>query len=646
MHYYEVVPLKIVHGSDGSLTYQSELSLLPGSIVTVPVGKQTVVGIVIQQVTKPTFATKSIDAVIETTPLPSSLLILAGWMSRFYATHPVTVWQTLLPRGLQKKRRITSQNASHPIRNRTTIVLNNEQQRAITSILDRPIGTSLVHGITGSGKTQIYIELAKKAIADNRSVIILVPEIALTSQLIAEFMPHFPDVVVTHSTMTESARHATWQKLLSATSPYVVIGPRSALFSPVPDLGLIVIDECHEMTFKQEQSPRYSALRAAAVLASSAKARLVLGSATPNVTDYYLALQSDRPIIGLTKPARLGTVKPSVALVDMTKKLNFSRHSLFSNTMLDTMKATLDHGHQVLVFHNRRGTAPITLCENCGWNALCKRCYVPLTLHTDSFELRCHICGQHERVPTSCPECGRANVIHKGVGTKLIHQELAKLFPGTRIARFDGDNDNENTLDKHYQALYDGEIDIIIGTQVVAKGLDLPRLRMVGVVQADAGLALPDYLSSERTFQLLAQVTGRVGRNEHPSSVVVQSYQPTHPAVQYGIASDYKQFYDLTLAERQRAHFPPFTHLLKLICIYKTESTAIRNAQTLARELRRIAPSRVELLGPTPAFYERVHDTYRWQIVVKSPVRDDLITLLSHLPPTHWQYELDPASLL
>ena len=646
MHYYEVVPLKIVHGSDGSLTYQSELSLLPGSIVTVPVGKQTVVGIVIQQVAKPTFATKSIDTMIETTPLPSSLLVLADWMSRFYATHPVTVWQTLLPRGLQKKRRITSQNASHPIRDRTTIVLNDEQQQAITSILERPVGTSLVHGITGSGKTQIYIELAKKAIADGRSVIILVPEIALTSQLIAEFMPHFPDVVVTHSTMTESARHATWQKLLSATSPYVVIGPRSALFSPVPDLGLIVIDECHEMTFKQEQSPRYSALRAAAVLASSAKARLVLGSATPNVTDYYLALQSDRPIIGLTKPARLGTVKPSVALVDMTKKLNFSRHSLFSNVMLDTMKVTLDHGHQVLVFHNRRGTAPITLCENCGWNALCMRCYVPLTLHTDSFELRCHICGQHERVPTSCPECGRANVIHKGVGTKLIHQELAKLFPGTRIARFDGDNDNENTLDKHYQALYDGEIDIIIGTQVVAKGLDLPRLRMVGVVQADAGLALPDYLSSERTFQLLAQVTGRVGRNEHPSSVVVQSYQPTHPAVQYGIASDYKQFYDLTLAERQRAHFPPFTHLLKLICIYKTESTAIRNAQTLARELRRIAPSRVELLGPTPAFYERVHDTYRWQIVVKSPVRDDLTTLLSHLPPTHWQYELDPASLL
>ncbi len=410
--------------------------------------------------------------------------------------------------------------------------------------------------------------------------------------------------------------------------------------------GLIVIDECHEMTFKQEQSPRYSALRAASILAQQSSARLVLGSATPNVADYYLAKLSHRPIISLTTPARRGTVQPTVTLVDMTKKLNFSRHSLFSNDMLEAMKTTLEHNHQVLIFHNRRGTAPTTLCENCGWNALCPRCFVPLTLHADRFALDCHICGLHERVPTSCPECGEAHIIHKGIGTKLIHHELTKLFPAARIMRFDGDNDNDNTLDKHYQALYDGEIDIVIGTQVVAKGLDLPLLRMVGVVQADAGLALPDYLSSERTFQLLAQVTGRVGRNEHPSRVVVQSYQPTHPAVHYGITSDYASFYDMTVAERKRSHFPPFTHLLKLVCIYKTESTAIRNAQNLARDLRRSVPTRVELLGPTPAFYERVHDTYRWQLVVKSPVRDDLIAIVQQLPPQHWQFELDPGSLL
>lgn len=647
MFYYEIVPLKIVHGSQAVLTYESNHHYEVGTIVTIPVGKaNSVAGVVIRIVDRPSFTTKPIATVIEPTPLPTPLLQLAEWLSAFYATHPVTVWQTILPRGVTKKRREKASVTSHPSRKRTTIVLNKQQQHSVMSIMNTPSGTTLLHGITGSGKTAVYIELARQTIAAGKSVIILVPEIALTSQLIAEFIPHFPNVTVTHSTMSESSRHIIWQKLLNATSPQIVIGPRSALFSPVPRLGLIVIDECHEMTFKQEQSPRYSALRAASVLARHADARLVLGSATPNVSDYYLAFTSGRDILTLTQPARKDTVKPTVHLIDMTKKLNFSRHSLFSNDILDAIKTTLQHKHQSLIFHNRRGTTPTTLCENCGWSALCSRCFVPLTLHADQYELRCHICNSSERVPTSCPVCHEAHIIHKGIGTKLLHQEITKLFPTARIARYDGDSESDATVDKQYQALYDGEIDIIIGTQVVAKGLDLPLLRMVGVVQADAGLALPDYISSERTFQLLAQVTGRVGRNEHPSTVVVQSYQPSHPAVMFGITSDYHSFYDMTISERKRAHFPPFTHLMKLICIYKTEDATIRNAQKLARQLRDTLPPHVELLGPTPAFYERVRDTYRWQIIVKSPIRKNLVDLIKYLPPTHWQFELDPASLL
>lgn len=646
MHYYEIVPLKIVHGSQGVLTYESETKLAVGAIVSVPVGKQTISGIVTGVVTKPAFATKSIIAQQETVSLPIPLVQLAEWMATYYHTHPVTVWQTILPRGLAKKRRQRANVVSHPKRDRTTIVLNESQNAAVTSIMATTSGTTLLHGVTGSGKTQIYIETAKQSILSGRSVIILVPEIALTSQLIAEFTPHFPDLKVTHSTMTEAERHTTWLEVLHADTPQVVIGPRSALFSPVPNLGLIVIDECHEPSFKQEQSPRYSALRAAAMLARFSEGKLVLGSATPNVTDYYLAKHTGSPIIRLPEPARKNSIKPEVTLIDMTKKLHFSRSSIFSNDMISAINTTLNHKHQVLLFHNRRGTAPTTLCENCGWSALCKRCFVPMTLHADRFLLQCHICNSQEKVPTSCPECGQAQIIHKGIGTKLIHQEAAKLFPTATIARFDGDSDKNETLEKQYQAVYDGDIDIIIGTQVVAKGLDLPHLRMVGVVQADAGLAMPDYLASERTFQLLAQVSGRVGRNEHPSTVVVQSYQPTHPAVTAGIASDYQTFYDTTLAERKRANFPPFTHLLKLLCVYKTEAAAVRNAQTLAQTLRQHAGSHVELLGPTPAFYERVRDSYRWQIVVKSPNRGDLVALLDYLPATHWQYELDPASLL
>lgn len=647
MKYYEVVPLKIVHGSYSTLTYQTEEELSRGMIVLVPVGKMSsVIAVVLSPTSKPKFDTRAILSIVESQALPTPIVELASWMVTFYATHPVTVWQSILPTGLTKKRRQNQKLITHPRRERTTIVLNTQQSQAIESISSADKGSFLLHGVTGSGKTQVYIELAKRTIKMGKSVIILVPEIALTSQLTADFIPHFKNVIVTHSTMTESERHIIWRDLLHSKEPRIVIGPRSALFSPVPNLGLIVIDECHEPTYKQEQAPRYSALRASAMLATYAKATLVMGSATPSVADYYLARHSRRPIITLSNSARLGTIPPAVSLIDMTKKHNFSRHRLFSNDMLLALQHAYEQKHQSLIFHNRRGTAPITLCEECGWSALCPRCFIPLTLHSDTYELRCHICGDSQKVPTSCPECGAAQIIHKGIGTKLIHQEITKLFPQARIARFDGDTDATATFEKMYQAIYDGDVDIIIGTQIVAKGIDLPLLRMVGVVQADAGLAMPDYQASERTFQLLAQVTGRVGRNEHPSQVIVQSYQPNHFSVTCGIKSDYQSFYELALLERKRAHFPPFTHLLKLICIYKTEATAVRNARSLAQKLRINTPARVEILGPTPAFYERVRDTYRWQLVIKSPVRGDLVDIISLLPPTHWQYELDPASLL
>jgi primosomal protein N' (replication factor Y) len=249
-------------------------------------------------------------------------------------------------------------------------------------------------------------------------------------------------------------------------------------------------------------------------------------------------------------------------------------------------------------------------------------------------------------VPTSCPDCHSADIIHKGIGTKLIESELRKLFPNSTIARFDGDSETGDSVEQRYKELYDGSIDLIIGTQVIAKGLDLPNLRTVGVIQADAGLSLPDYSSSERAFQLLAQVIGRVGRSHHPTNVIVQSYQPSHPAVVYGLKQDYDSFYTEALALRQKGRFPPFVHLLKLTCVYKTETAAIKNAKKLADELRLNVSKDVQILGPTPAFYERQHDTYRWQLTLKSPTRAALIDALKHVPSTHWQTELDPISLL
>jgi primosomal protein N' (replication factor Y) len=255
------------------------------------------------------------------------------------------------------------------------------------------------------------------------------------------------------------------------------------------------------------------------------------------------------------------------------------------------------------------------------------------------------VCGKNNRVPTACPSCHGAEIIHKGIGTKLIESEIAKLFPEKVIARFDGDTQLATTLEKRYQELYDGKIDIIIGTQVVAKGLDLPHLRTVGVIQADAGLSLPDYIASERTFQLISQVIGRVGRSAHKTSVILQSYQPDHPAIKLGITQNYQEFYQTTLSERRGRGFPPFTYLLKLTCIYKTERAAIRNSQQLANTVKNSFPH-VAVLGPTPAFYERQYNSYRWQLLVQSKKRSTLLEIVSIVPPSHWQVDLDPYTLL
>lgn len=642
-----VSPLKIIGRIGSELTYQSELQLAPGQVVSVSVGTKQVPAVLLRSVMKPEFETKNIDSVVTKYSLPIQLLDLHAWLANYYVSHPVNVWQTMLPNGILKKRRISTKKHSQHLRDRTHIVLNRAQKQAFSEITSQPTGTSLLHGITGSGKTAVYIELAKKTLEEGRSAIVLVPEIALTSQIVADFSTHFEDILVTHSTMTEAARHAIWTEALTSSKPRVVIGPRSALFTPLVDIGLIVIDESHEPSYKQEKSPRYSALRAASVLATAHKAKLVLGSATPSVTDYFLASKNDAAsIVRLDSLAREHAVLPEVSIVDMTKHRNFNRSQILSDLMITQLSEAIESGHQTLLFHNRRGSAPLTLCDNCGWSAACPRCYSPLTLHNDKYHLRCHICNHTERVPTSCPECGGADIIHKGIGTKRIEEEIRKLFPKSKVARFDGDSDKGETVDSQYQALYDGDIDIIIGTQVIAKGLDLPKLRFVGVIQADSGLALPDYQSPERVFQLLAQVSGRVGRNEHKSRVVIQSYQPEHASVKFGITRNYGSFYEYAIKERKRANFPPFSFLLKITCTYKSERASINASQALARQIRPFLAKDMQLLGPAPAFYERVRDSYRWQLVIKSPRRSDLASLIEHIPPTHWQYELDPNSLL
>ncbi len=644
-YYYLVAPLVMVRANEHAFTYHSQAPLDVGTLVRISVGKRLANGVILQAVTaKPTFPTKAVGAVLSPHPLPQPLITLSWWISQYYAAHLATVLQAILPSGLQKTRRDSAKTVVHPIRKRTNIVLNTDQAAALEHINARSVGTFFIHGVTGSGKTQVYIEAVRHVVAAGRSAIVMVPEIALTPQLVAEFGNHFPNLIVTHSGLTESERHHLWLKALQHNKePLVVIGPRSALFMPLAHLGIIVVDECHEPSYKQEQTPRYSALRAASILAKAHGAKLILGSATPAITDYYLAETTKSPILRLAKPA--AQLQPvNIEVVDLTVRSNFSRHRFISIQLLGAIEVALAKKYQVLLFHNRRGTAPTTLCEHCGWVAHCPTCFLPLTLHADKHVLACHLCGFSTKVPPNCPECREPTIIFKGIGTKLIEVEISRLFPKARIARFDADTSKAEAVHNRYQALYDGEIDIMIGTQMLAKGLDIPRLALVGVVQADSGLVLPDYTSEERVFQLLYQVIGRAGRGEHPGEVVIQTYQPNHPVVKAAVARDFASFYDAELQHRKAGRFPPFRHLIKLNCSYKTEAGAVNASKKYAAELRKHHPD-LEILGPTPSFYERLGGAYRWQIIVKGKKRGDLVAIAQNAP-AGWQADLDPASLL
>lgn len=646
MHYYNVAPTKIIRLDSDHFTYSSEKELKRGQIVNIEVGKKYFIGVIINKTTKPIYETKDIANILDIQAMPHQLVDLAIWISKYYNTPLATTLQTILPRGIDKKRRDAKKQTNIVKRDRTNIVFNKQQIAVINSVSDNLPATFLLQGITGSGKTEVYIELAKRAINVSRSVLIIVPEIALTSQLVSEFSLHFNDLLVTHSKMTESNRHNIWTEALNSKKPKVIIGPRSALFTPFKDIGLIVVDEAHEPSLKQDQSPKYSALRVATILGRLHSAKVIFGSATPNIIDRYLAEKSNQPILLLDKVARENSLPPTVKLIDMTKRNNFKKHRFISDYLIEQINDTLSRKKQTLIFHNRRGSTTITLCNDCGWASECDNCHLPLTLHIDRHYLHCHVCGVKSNIPNHCPQCQNVEIIHKGIGTKLVESELHKLFSSANIARFDADNNNDETLNNRYDDLYNGDIDIIIGTQIVAKGLDLPHLRTVGVIQADVGLSLPDFNSSERTFQLLSQAVGRVGRNHHKTHAIIQTYQPNHPSIKYGLTQNYETFYEKTLVDRKINLFPPFIHLLKLTCIYKTEATAIKNSKAVADKLKKNVCSDVKVLGPSPAFYERQGDTYRWQLVLKSPKREHLIDAIKLIPKNHWQYDLDPASLL
>ncbi|MGC1176968.1 MAG: primosomal protein N' [Candidatus Saccharimonadales bacterium] len=645
MYYYFVwVRSSRYHGSE-PLTYSHPEKLSTGSVIQIELQKELVLGVIVGPTSQPRFKTKSITTVFELPPLPAHLLKLSSWLQQYYPAPLGIITQQLLIANLPQKQldKTTPPELKKP-QLATLPPLTPEQKAALSAMRERD--TYLLHGTTGSGKTRLYIELATQAVERGASAIILTPEISLTSQLASTFREVFGErVVIMHSQQAPSERQQAWLTCLRATEPLIVIGPRSALFSPLQKPGLIVLDEAHEAAYKQEQAPQYQTGRVAATLAQFTRSTLVLGSATPSVSDYYLAEQKQKPIIRLTQLAQTDPHPATeVILVDRKDHSLFNRSSYLSLALIKAVEGALTRGEQSLLYLNRRGTARLVMCEKCGWQATCPHCDVPLTYHGDHHQLRCHSCNYRAPAPSNCPTCDHPSIIFKTAGTKAIVDEVQRLFPNARVARFDTDNLKAERFEQHYEAVRRGEVDILVGTQLLAKGLDLPSLSTLGILLADTSLYLPDFSAQERTFQLISQVLGRVGRGHVAGRAIIQTYHPDHPILDAAINGDYQTFYKQELANRHQFLFPPFCYLLKIT----VRRATIKSAETAAEKLKsdiEQAGHHVRVEGPAPSFYERFQNKYQWQLVVKARDRSELLKIIKDLP-ANAAYDLDPLDLL
>jgi primosomal protein N' (replication factor Y) len=642
MDYVEVLVGDATYHGGEALTYSSAAPLTAGQIVLVPLRQKQVLGVVLQAGSKPKFAVKPVAAVPELPLLAGQLVSLLTWMKSYYPAPLGIITQLFLPKALPKKPEALE--PLQPLSPPALPGLTGDQKKAIAAASGP--GLHLLHGETGTGKTRVYIELVRATLAGGKSAIILTPEIGLTSQLANDFRAVFGEhVALAHSGLTDAQRERTWQRLLERREPMIVIGARSALFSPLQHVGLIVIDEAHETAYKQDQAPYYHASNVAAKLASLHKATLVLGSATPLVGDYAIAVAKGRPIIRMTQTATKTTgAEKNIEIVDLRDRSSFAKSSYLSTQLLAAIKDRLQKGEQSLLFLNRRGTARVVFCEKCGWQALCPHCDLPLVYHGDEHLMRCHSCGYKAPSPMSCPQCHNASIVFRSIGTKAVAEETARLFPEARVQRFDTDNKKDERIERHYDAVRAGGVDIIVGTQTLAKGLDLPKLGLVGIIIADTSLYFPDFSAQERTYQLLSQVLGRVGRGHRNSEAVIQTYAPDSTLLQAVITKDWDAFYAKELAERKQFLFPPYCYLLKLTCSRASSANAQKAAEAfikkLQQEIRGIAAE-----GPTPSFHEKVQNKFVWQVIVKAKRRGQLLEIIHQLP-SGWTYDIDPMNLL
>ncbi len=510
----------------------------------------------------------------------------------------------------------------------------------------------LLHGVTGSGKTEVYLQALAEVIGLGRKGIVLVPEIALTPQTIERFASRFPHkVAVLHSKLSLGEQFDEWKRIRDGEFD-VVIGSRSAIFAPQPNLGLIVIDEEQEWTYKQhDKSPRYHTRDVAIKLAELTGAVVILGSATPDVETFYQAQRGDYRLLQLPRRVtpRDGSAMPQVEVVDLREELKAGNRSLFSRSLSQAMSKAVANGEQVILFLNRRGAATFIQCRSCGFVLRCKRCEVPLTYHLAEDILACHQCNYRMPVPQACPRCLSRRIKFLGIGTQKLEQEAGHDFPQARLLRWDSDvTRGKHSHDEILGKFRAHQADILIGTQMIAKGLDLPLVTLVGVVSADTGLNLPDFRAGERTFQLLSQVAGRAGRGTLGGRVIIQTYAPEHYAIQAAAKHDYASFYDKEIDYRRQLHNPPFTRLARLIYSHTNDALCQREAERMRRLLSQEIDSQgiadIEPIGPAPAYIHRLRGRFRWQLILRG---SELSAFLSQIPfPQGWTVDIDPLGLV
>ncbi|MBI1884329.1 MAG: primosomal protein N' [Chlamydiae bacterium] len=622
------VPLK--QGFDYLIPEHLRSQVVEGSRVLAPFGRARKWGYVKELLVKPDVSeVKEILEIAEGPPVfTPALFQLAQWMSDYYLSPLGMVLRTMLPGPFRKFRSATSRVKETLFEEENEMesphLLNEEQKKAqglIFKRLDEAIfSVVLIHGVTGSGKTELYLSSIEKVLAQGKDVIVLVPEISLTPQTVERVKNRFGKIVaLMHSRMSEGERVKEWERIQRGEAR-IGVGPRSAVFAPFRNLGLIIVDEEHERTYKQEEMPRYQGRDVAIMRAKFERAVVLLGSATPALESYFNAEQGKYDLVTLLKRV-MNRPMPEVRVVDMRKESEaYGRLISFSKTLSDEINERLKRREQVILFLNRRGYAPMVLCPKCGHVIICVECDQAMTYHRNREYMLCHLCESQIPIPQKCPKCEHPRLHRLGVGTQRIETHLEKILPHATLRRMD--TDSTRTKDAHekiLQSFRSGEVQILVGTQMIAKGLDFPNVTLVGVMSADVAMSLPDFRMGEHTFQLLTQVAGRSGRGDKKGVVLIQTLTPFHPVIRAAMAQDYLQFYKSELVYRKQLVYPPFSRIVSMEFEGKPEPKVIQVAKEMSVLVKKHLPSSTRVFGPHQAPISKIKGKFRWQIILFYP---------------------------